>query len=179
MVALVWEEAGIPPRVLVAGRVEQQGSNMQITRLQDVLLRLPMDVAVIQLRAAEAHVNHAEEGRITLFGPIYFSGVAEGLPLWGRAQSAILEPRQQQADLRGVEWLYAGQHVQMESLQLSQEWRARELHGLQGRPAPAALLAAQAALPSPLLLPAFARADYVRAELKSQHQEVPLHTAEP
>ncbi|TVR43879.1 MAG: hypothetical protein EA402_08565 [Planctomycetota bacterium] len=153
VVLQIWESADMPPRVLVAQRVEQLRDGLSQTHCFEVVLRIPLRDGELALASPHAIIEEQGGGIITLMPPIHLSGAVDGWPLQGRARSATLDLGSALCTLDEGVWLHMGQLIEVDQVVVRDEWRERRASRPRSAPAPMTLVASQAALPSPLRLP--------------------------
>lgn len=162
----LWK-GGDEPMEVVGGEITPLRADMRQARLAPVLLRAPHRGGVLCLAAPAA--TYALEGGRDRLGivagpehgprPVELSGLMRGAAIVGRARDARLEGRNRTVEL--VDLLLVRDGVLTRAERASMDGERIEADPVAGQPltapAPPAVTAALAALPSPLALPRYRR----------------------
>ena len=161
VVVRLWEANGGAPALLQSRRVRQVGATFDQLQLEPVVMRLPASDGVVYIAAESGIYSEKAVDTITLSPPVHFTGVWRGLPLAGRADTAIIDHRTHAMLLTGVEVVYAGLTQTtpwakvLENQAISFGKFDRTTSAGDHPHSTLAMVAALAALPQPLVLPEF------------------------
>jgi len=149
----IWNGRGARPIVLQSEAVHQDPENFKKAHFTGVYMRLPLRDGQVMLHTDRAEADDAEGDRITLAPPVHFSGAYQGLPHFGRAEEAEILLDDLRMVMDGVDWVFAGQYLRIDTLTVSEDWQRREALRPHARPAPVELIGALYSLPHPLYFP--------------------------
>lgn len=152
VVVQIWDPGAAQPTTIVAERVAQIGQRfdrLALTAVRSRIILPDLDAAL----TAPSGTWMAQDGVLTLDGPVHLAGTWQGRPVVGVSANARLVRDDSSIELADLEMWNQGQRLFAPVAILNKDRTLIAPRGLTTSPLPPELAAAFAALPDPLPLP--------------------------
>jgi hypothetical protein len=156
----VWGDPGEQPTVILTDTLIQEGNYFDHLIMNPVIIRHPFQDGLVYIQAPRGDYDANGPDTIVFTGPVRLSGTLQGEPMIGLAAKAVMRRVDQRMELTQVELLSHGSIATTQRMFIDRAGRAdTRPYRFEKVPGPAAVSAALAALPHPMVFPEIKEGD--------------------